>query len=129
PLEAAPPRRHQADWRAVVVRQRLVADVRGEKELPRCREVEAPAVAGTRDDAHVRGLRRRPRAVDQVAEPDAAPALGRVEAAGAVERGDERVTGVELAGAQRQPALYKARHREPAGAGLHLPRAVGDPPP
>ena len=92
PDEAAPARRDEADGGAVAVAERLVADVGGEQQLARVVAVEAPAVAGVRDHAHV-----APGAVaEQAVQARAAPALGGVEAAGAVERGGQLVARVEL---------------------------------
>src|SRR4051794_35793353 len=46
PLEAAPAGGDEPQRRAVLVRERLVAHVRGEQQPARRVEVEAPAVAG-----------------------------------------------------------------------------------
>ena len=123
PLEAAPARDDEPARRTVAVAQRLVADVRGQEQAARVLEAEAPAVAGPRDHAHVRDLRRGARLVEQPSEPHAAPALGRVEAAGAVERRDELVAAVELRCAQREPPVARRAPSRP-----HPAAAAGPPP-
>ena len=64
PLEAAPAGRDEPARRAVAVRERLVADARGQQQLARVLEPEAPAVAGARDHAHVARARLDARLVE-----------------------------------------------------------------
>ena len=83
------------------------------RRLGRVGAVEAPAVAGVGDHAHVAAGR----VAEQAVQAGAAPALRRVEAAGAVERGGERVAGVELgAVSRRSPNAQRVVRRAACGA-------------
>ena len=61
------------------------------------------------------------------AERDPAPALTRVEPAGAVERRDELVAGIEVVEGQLERALDEGADLEPPLAGVEHARLVGDP--
>src|SRR3954453_10396792 len=111
PLKAAVARHHEAARRAVPVAERLAAHMRREQQIARVGEREAPAVAGDRDHADVRAVARDAGVVEQRAEPHAAPALRRGEAAGAVERRDELVAAVELGRRERAAAGLEAVRR------------------
>src|SRR4051812_49094753 len=52
PLKAPPPRRDEADGRAMVVTERFLPDVRGEERVPRLRHRQAPAIAGDGAEAY-----------------------------------------------------------------------------
>src|SRR5437764_3433110 len=75
----------------------------------------------------MRGLRLCAGAVDQVGEPDAVPALGRVEASRAVERRDQGVAGAQLVERDRELVVDEAGQREPERRLIQLARVVGYP--
>src|ERR687895_1746293 len=104
PLEPASPGGDEAARRAVAVGERLPADVRGEQQGARVTEAEAPAVTGARDHSHVTSPGLDAGLVEQAAERDAAPVLGREEAARAVQRGGQRIAAVQLGGGDGEPA-------------------------
>ena len=80
------------------VAERLAADPGREQELAGVVDREAPAIAGMGDDAHVAGAGQRAGEIEQPTERGPAPALGRVEATGAVERRDQLVVAIEIGG-------------------------------
>src|SRR5207244_8407932 len=82
PPEAAAVGRDQASRVAMAGVQLPAAKARRQKEPPRFFEGEAAVVAGARDNADAAALA----SLEQAVEAHAAPVLGGVEAAGAVER-------------------------------------------
>src|SRR5581483_10393275 len=96
PLIAAASGYDEAHRGAVLVAQRLSAEPSGEQQVPGVGEREPPAIPGHRPDAHVPGAGGDPGEVDHAAEPDAPPALRGVEAARAVEGGEELVRGGQV---------------------------------
>src|SRR6185436_3740304 len=75
PLEPAAAGCDEPARRTVAVRERRIADVRGEQQVACVGEAEAPAVARVRDHPHVAGAGLDAGLVEQPAEPDAAPWL------------------------------------------------------
>ena len=113
--------RHGAPWRGSAARRRRAWPAAARARAPGRSSSGSPC-ARSRARA---GLRRDARVVEQPAQQHAAPALRRVEAAGAVERGDQLVAAVELRGAQGALDLARDRQR-PAVA--RRPAAAGRPP-
>src|SRR5437764_14997935 len=70
---------------------------------------------------------QRPVAPDQALDGVPARALGRVEAAGAVERGNELVVAVELGEREPQRCSDAPAHRQAVAGRVERPRTVCDP--
>jgi len=112
----------------VVVAEGVVADVRRQEQAARGRRSESSSdirCAKRRG----RGRRRGPGRAAASTRPSRTPppALGRVEAAGAVEGGDQLVARVELVRGQLQRPLAQPGDAHAVAGGRELTRMVGNP--
>ena len=111
----------------MVVAKRFACDVRGEKQPARVVDREAPAVAGDRGDTHVSRARVGAAEVEEPAQANAAPALGRVEASRAVECRDELIRCGELGERQHERACRQALDAQAVGRRVDRSGIVGHP--
>ena len=78
-------------------RQGVARNLGREQQVLRVGQRQPPSVPGHGEDIDAAAARERPGGpLEQVVEPDAAPILGRIPAAGAVQDGADRVPAVEV---------------------------------